>query len=177
MSAGADEVQVADTIRRAIAPEGEGDDGDDAENLPAVDYAAIDAAQAALPLKRIRSVMILTGTKVPGSRSGRGVLRQAEELLAVMQAIVAIVALNEWSLPQHAPSLGRLWAASILRQADVTSGAHLVAINLGLKTIPVDRRRHRDRRTRLLAIAHGGTVTLTEHRSQCGIWRDDQICT
>ncbi|TGR94918.1 helix-turn-helix domain-containing protein, partial [Mesorhizobium sp. M1C.F.Ca.ET.188.01.1.1] len=28
-------------------------------------------------------------------------------------------------------------------------------INLGLKTIPVDRRRHRDRESRLLAIAHG----------------------
>ena len=22
-----------------------------------------------------------------------------------------------------------------------------------------------------------GTVTLTEHRSKCGIWRHDQICT
>ncbi|ASP89484.1 DUF1612 domain-containing protein (plasmid) [Sinorhizobium meliloti] len=46
-------------------------------------------------------------------------------------------------------------AASILRQAGITSGAHLAAINLGLKTVPVDRRRNRDRETRLLAIAHG----------------------
>ncbi|MBY5515655.1 DUF1612 and helix-turn-helix domain-containing protein [Rhizobium leguminosarum] len=37
-------------------------------------------------------------------------------------------------------------------------GAHLAAINLGLKSIPVDRRRHRDRETRLLAIAHGFLV-------------------
>ncbi len=59
------------------------------------------------------------------------------------------------SVLQHAPWIGRLFAASILRQAGITTGAHLAAINLGLKTIPVDRRRHRDRETRLLAIAHG----------------------
>jgi len=45
--------------------------------------------------------------------------------------------------------------ASILRHAGITTGAHLAAINLGLKTIPVDRRWHRDRETRLLAIAQG----------------------
>ncbi|PDS99909.1 hypothetical protein CO659_00145 [Rhizobium sp. S9] len=63
--------------------------------------------------------------------------------------------------------LGRLLAASILRQAGVTTAAHLAAINLGLKTIPVDRRRHRDRETRLLAIAHGllaaAEIGLKEH--------------
>ncbi len=68
---------------------------------------------------------------------------------------------------QHAPWLGRLFAASILRQSGITTGAHLAAINLGLKTIPVDRRRHRDRETRLLAIAHGflagAEVGLEEH--------------
>ncbi|MGO8396325.1 DUF1612 domain-containing protein, partial [Rhizobium ruizarguesonis] len=53
-----------------------------------------------------------------------------------------------------APWLGRLLAASILRQAGITNGAHRAALNLGLKTIPVDRRRHSDRETRLLAIAH-----------------------
>ena len=39
--------------------------------------------------------------------------------------------------------------------------------NLGLKTIPVDRRRHRDRETRLLAIAHGilaaAEIGMKEH--------------
>lgn len=74
---------------------------------------------------------------------------------AVLQAIVALDAWNELSVLQHAPWLGRLLAASILRQAGVTTGAHLAAINLCLKTIPVDRRRHRHRETRLLAIAHG----------------------
>jgi hypothetical protein len=52
-------------------------------------------------------------------------------------------------------------------QAGVATAAHLVAVNLGLKTIPVDRRRHRDRETRLLAIAHGliaaAEIGLKEH--------------
>ena len=97
----------------------------------------------------------------------RGVLRQAENLPAVLQAIVALDAWNELSVLQHAPWLGRLFCASILRQAGVTSGAHLAAINLGLKTITVDRRRHRDRETRLLAIAHGflaaAEIGMKEH--------------
>ncbi|MGZ2386167.1 hypothetical protein ACVIDN_007591 [Rhizobium brockwellii] len=38
------------------------------------------------------------------------------------------------------PWLGWLIAASIMRQAGVITGADLAAINLGLKTIPVDRR-------------------------------------
>lgn len=97
----------------------------------------------------------------------RTVLRQAENLPAMLQAIIALDAWNELSVLQHAPWLGRLLCASILRQAGVTSGAHLAALNTGLKTIPVDRRRHRDRETRLLAIAHGflaaAEIGLKEH--------------
>ena len=75
--------------------------------------------------------------------------------------------LNELAVLQHAPWLGRLFAASILRQADVTTGAHLAVVNAGLKTIRVDRRRHGDRETRLLAIAHGflaaAEIGMKEH--------------
>ncbi len=96
-----------------------------------------------------------------------GVVRQAENLPPVLQAVVALDAWNELSVLQHAPWLGRLLAASILRQAGLTTQNHLAAINHGLKTIPVDRRRHRDRETRLLAIAHGllaaAELGLKEH--------------
>ncbi|MBW9060437.1 MULTISPECIES: RHE_PE00001 family protein [Rhizobium/Agrobacterium group] len=167
-----------------IDPEGEGDDGDDAENLPGVDYAAIDAVLA-------RSEAAIESATRPGRAGGnraaekdplvyeldwdedarldewRGVLRQAEHLPAMLQAIVALDAWNELSVLQHAPWLGRLFAASILREAGITTGAHLAAINLGLKTIPVDRRRHRDRETRLLAIANGliaaAEIGMKEH--------------
>lgn len=97
----------------------------------------------------------------------RGVLRQAQDLPAVLQSIVALDAWNEISVLQHAPWLGRLFTASILRQAGITTATHLAAVNLGLKTISVDRRRHRDREIRLLAVAHGllaaAEIGLKEH--------------
>ena len=94
-------------------------------------------------------------------------LRRADHLPPVLQAILAVDAWNTLDVLQHAPWLGRHLAASILRQAGVTTGAHLAAVNLGLKTIPVDRRRHRNREVRLLAIADGliaaAEIGLKEH--------------
>lgn len=85
----------------------------------------------------------------------------------MLAAIVALDAWNELAVSQRAPWLGRLLAAALLRQAGIATGGHLIALNVGLKTIPVDRRRHRDRDTRLLAIAQGflaaAEIGLKEH--------------
>ena len=159
---------------------GEGEDGDDSDSANPLDaeFAAIDALLA-------RSNAVIEQAKTPGSakspRAGekdplvydldwdederleewRAVVRQAENLPPVLQAVVALDAWSELSVLQHAPWLGRLLSASLLRQAGLTTAAHLAAFNLGLKTVPVDRRRHRDRETRLLAILFG-TIAAAE---------------
>ncbi|NEK38220.1 RHE_PE00001 family protein [Rhizobium leguminosarum] len=154
---------------------GEGEESNDDTGSLAEEFAAIDAMLA-------RSDAAIEAAKTPGPgrarekdplvydldwdederlEEWRGVLRQAENLPPVLQAAVALDAWSDLSVLQHAPWLGRLLAASILQQAGLTTAAHLAALNFGLKSIPVDRRRHRDRETRLLAIL-GGIIAAAE---------------
>ncbi|KAB0566177.1 RHE_PE00001 family protein [Brucella pituitosa] len=142
---------------------------DDGLDLPGIDFDAIDAVLA-------RSDDVLARVKQPQRlpkpetdplihdpdwdeeerlNEWRSVLRSISELPPVLQAILALDAWNKLAVLQRAPWLGRLLAASLLRCEGLTTHAHLLAFNAGLKTIRVERRRHRNFETRLIASLDG----------------------
>jgi len=149
--------------------EGSKDRLDDGIDLPGIDLDAIDAVLA-------RSDDVLARVKQPQRlpkpeadplirdpdwdeeerlNEWRTVLRGISNLPPVLQAILALDAWNELAVLQRAPWLGRLLVASLLRREGLTTQAHLLAFNIGLKTIRVERRRHRNFETRLIATLDG----------------------
>lgn len=142
---------------------------DDGLDLPGVDLDAIDAvlARSETVLARAKEPEWLPRTEAdPLIRDPdwdeeerldewRTVLRSISDFPPVLQAILALDAWNELAVLQRAPWLGRLLAASLLRREGLTTHAHLLAFNAGLKTIRVERRRHRNFETRILANLEG----------------------
>ncbi len=84
----------------------------------------------------------------------------------LLRAALVLDAWNQLQVLQHAPWLGRLLAADLLRSEGLTSG-HVATVNLGLKQIARDRRASRDRDVRLQAfleaMAGAGDMGLREH--------------
>lgn len=97
------------------------------------------------------------------------VIRSTAELPPVLRAAIALDAWNQLQVLQHKNELGRQLAGAMLRQDDVVR-VHLPAVNVGLKSIKIDRRRSPSRMTRLLAILEG-----LEAASTSGIKEHDRL--
>ncbi|MBL0373767.1 DUF1612 and helix-turn-helix domain-containing protein [Rhizobium sp. KVB221] len=149
---------------------------------------ALDAELAAIDAVIARSQAVLDGAARPSSHpkatssedliydqdwdederlaAWRRVVAETERLPAVLRAVLALDAWNEIEVVQHDSWIGRLFAAAILRESGLAR-AHLPAINVGLRAVRFERRRSRDRKTRLLALLEGiertGLAGLGEH--------------
>ena len=157
-----------------------------ASNEPANEFADNEFADIDTILRRSEAVlsrMIISGQAKPERErdplvyeEGRdedmrltewlALVRATKELPPVLRAAFALDAWREIDVLQRAPWLGRLLVAGLLRETGVTM-AHLVAINLGLKNVPREKRHAKDQTTRITAlvqaIEEAATVGLKEH--------------
>lgn len=169
----------------AVATETDREDGGDA-----VDPLSkqLDAEMAAIDAVLARSNEAIEQARSPGRRAERDrdvllydldwdederiaewrhTLDETEDLPPVLRAVIVLDAWNSLQVLQHVPWLGRPLAAAVLRQGGLTTAAHLAAVNVGLRSIPIERRRHPGRNTRLMALLTGLTAAaefgLKEH--------------
>ena len=84
----------------------------------------------------------------------------------LLRAIVLLDAWNAIEVLQHSPWLGRLFAAALLRETEVTT-SHLACLNSGLRAVMREQRHAHDRSTRLLAflqaVEEAALLGLKEH--------------
>lgn len=96
----------------------------------------------------------------------RTLLGRTADLPPILAAALVWDAWEDISPLQHQPWLGTLLVAACLRQRRKTT-AHLLGLNVGLRVIGRERRRHRHRTTRLLAfldaVQEAAALGLKEH--------------
>jgi len=142
-------------------PEGEHDDdlleAEERDDLDLADeFAALDAAVA-------RSQQLLSGTRSRDPviydpdwdedeklEEWRDVVRRTSDLPPVLAAAIALEAWDAIVPLQHSPWLGRLLVSALLRSRGKTR-SHLLCLNTGFRALQRERRRARDRSTRLIA--------------------------
>ena len=166
--------------RDAATPEPLADEAATGEDLPSAD--PLDAELSAIDAVLARTSEAIMRAGAAGRRQGtdrepllydldwdeddrleewRAVVAETEGLPPVLRAVLALDAWNRLEVLQHAPWLGRLLAGALLREAGLTTAAHLASVNLGLREIPIERRRHPGRNTRLLALL-GGLISTAQ---------------
>ncbi|MCO5733246.1 RHE_PE00001 family protein [Rhizobium sp. SSA_523] len=97
-------------------------------------------------------------------------LQDTQHLPAVLQAVLLLDAWSEIGVFQHGAWLGRLLVAALLRRRHVTALSHLTALNLGLRAIRLDQRRHRSRSVRLTAM-----LEAVQTAAQLGLKDHDRL--
>lgn len=178
-----DRNEEADETRDLEEGDGETDSGEPFRATPTDDrladvFAAVDAAIAqadctlaaenatARPPERDPLVYDLDWDEDERIDAWRVVIDQTRNLPPTLAAAIAAEAWSALEPLQHTPWLGRLLAASVLRQRGKTR-SHLSCLHDGLKAIPRERRRPRDSAGRLAvgleAIAAAAEAGLKEH--------------
>ncbi|WP_049769485.1 RHE_PE00001 family protein [Nitrobacter hamburgensis] len=124
------------------------------------------ATQARRPPERHPLVYDLDWDEEERLDAWRAVIDQTRTLPPTLAAAIAADAWSAIEPLQHTPWIGRLLAASVLRQRGKTR-SHLACLHDGLKAIPRERRRPRDSAGRLAvgleAIAAAAAAGLKEH--------------
>lgn len=167
----------------ALADSMEPDDAESEEAMLTDEFAAIDAV-----LERSRAVLDGVAVARPARPEAaperdplvydpdwdeearleewRATLAGTADLPPVLAAALLWDAWERIAPLEHQSWLGVLLVGSMLRQRRKTT-AHLFSLNAGLRVVGRERRRHRDRRTRLLAFLDGvseaAALGLKEH--------------
>jgi hypothetical protein len=96
-------------------------------------------------------------------------VRATKDLPPLLRAAIALDAWREIDVLQRAPWLGRLLVAGLLRETGATM-VHLASINLGLKSVPREKRQAKDQTTRIFAL-----LQAIEEAAMAGLKEHDRL--